>query len=156
MASAIGATASATLSPQAYQVLRDRAPLAFDGIVLRDFGGRMDVRVEQVLRGPLQPGSVVAVAYPEDRGAPPPPGPAVYYRHFLQGDRLRIWGGGAPVIQIVHGGIDLLHRPQAPPSKSGGCGACATGSRDASGRWALALAGALLTWLWRRRASAHL
>lgn len=139
--------AHATLSPQAYELLRERAPLAFSGTVLRDHGGRMDVRVEQIHRGMLQPGSVVAVSYPEDRGAPPPPGPMVYYRRFHQGDRLRLWGGGGPVISIVHGGIELLYRPP-PPARSGGCASCATGAPSTeplTGWWAwLAIPVALL------------
>ena len=117
-------TAHATLSPQAYEMIRGRAPIAFAGVVVGDLGGRMDVRVEQVQRGGVQPGMVVPVTYPEDRGGAPPPGPAVYYRRFQPGDRLLIWGDGAPVIHVVHGGIDLVHRADRP-AKSGGCGACA-------------------------------
>ena len=148
---AVASTAQATLSPEAYQLIRARAPLAFEGTVLRDVGGHMDVRVEQVLRGPLQPGAVVAVTYPEDRGVPPPPGAEVYYRRFLSGDRLRIFGQGQPVIYIVHGGIDLLYRSNQPPPKSGGCGACVTappGLPTAGG--ATTLLGCLLLALRRR------
>ena len=150
--SAVTGTTHATLSPQAYEMIRGRSPVAFGGVVVRDFGGRMDVRVEQVKRGPLQPGMVVAVTYPEDRGALPPPGPAVYYRRFVQGDRLRIWGDGSPVIHIVHGGIDLVHR-SSTPRKSGGCGACVVGpARSTSGPagWSAML---LLALVWRIRDS---
>ncbi|MBW2527395.1 MAG: hypothetical protein JRI23_24650 [Deltaproteobacteria bacterium] len=141
--------ADATLSPQAYELIRSRAPIAFAGVVVGDLGGRMDVRVEQVQRGPLQPGMIVPVTYPEDRGMAPP-GPEIYYRRFVAGDRLRIWGQGSPVIHVVHGGIDLVHRPHSSP-KSGGCGACgvAASSPADPAMWTLLLP--LIYWTRRRR-----
>jgi MYXO-CTERM domain-containing protein len=151
---AAAGTAHATLSPQAYEMIRSRAPVAFGGVVVGDRGGRMDVRVEQVRRGPVRPGMIVPVTYPEDRGVAPPPGPAVYYRRFQPGDRLLLWGDGSPVLHVVDGGIDLVHRANTP-AKSGGCGACAVGAVPSppapAGIGALLLCG-LATHRRRRRA----
>ena len=131
--------ASAALPPEAYDELRARATTAFGGVVEQDAGGQAQVRVEHVQRGPLRPGQVVTVVYPEDRGQPRPAGPIVYYRRFVRGMRLRVHGNGAPFVQIVSGGIDVVRLGSGPGRKSGSCGACNIGHTDrAAGLWALA------------------
>jgi len=141
--------ASAALPPEAYEQLRTSAPLAFGGVVLNDAGGQAQVRIEHVERGPLAPGQVVIVRYPEHRGQPVPDGAVVYYRRFMNGTRLRVWGRGAPRVDIVHGGVDIVQLSHTP-SKSGGCAGCTIASNERS-PWAAGWTAALVALLLTRR-----
>ena len=136
--------ASAALPPEAYDQLRAQATIVFGGVVDSDAGGRAQVRVEHVERGPIRPGQIVTVVYPEERGQARPAGPAVYYRRFVRGMRVRVHGNGAPFVEIVSGGIDVVRLGPGQGRRSGSCGACHVGqSERPEAVWALALLVAL-------------
>jgi hypothetical protein len=148
-------SAHGALPPEAYEQLRQMAPVAFVGVVNGDVGGQASVRVEYVQRGPLVVGQVVTVVYPEDRGFPPI-GAEVYYRRFTPGTRVRVFAipVSAQAYRCVDGGIDAM-APAPRPAEPGGCASCNVGYAPAtrsSASWSSAAAlGILLIMVWSRR-----
>lgn len=143
-------TAQAALPPEAYEDLRQTAPLAFVGTVQNDPGGQASVRVDHVARGLLGIGQFVTVIYPVDRGGQGMPGAEVLYRPFVPGTRLRVFGQlgyDGRTVQIVAGGIDVMTPP--PPAR-GGCASCTAGGGDSTAAPLFALLG-LGLWALRRR-----
>lgn len=149
--SLIAGSAWSALPPEAYEQLRNMAPLAFAGTVQQDSGGQALVRVDHVARGNLRAGQVVTVAYPVAAGYAEP-GPQVHYRPFVAGTRLRVFGQpgyDGRTVNIVHGGIDVMTPPSRP---KGGCASCSVAEtpKDSAGAlWVLAMVGIVL--LRRRR-----
>ena len=139
--------AAAALPPGEYDRMRQTAPVVIGGVVEHDVGGQARVRVEHVTRGQVMRGQIVTVVYPLDSG-PQPPGAVVYYRRFAPGTRIMVWGQGLPMVQIVHGGIDVVSQPR-PAAQKGGCAGCTVGSAQLGGAWTMAALALML--LWRRR-----